>query len=105
MEYFICQYIVKHRWHIQSIIKYNNEQSKRAGGQFLLSSAKTDTLVQWLSFIFISIVIIIVVKPESEVPKSKVPKSRPKGLGLTLKSHGPPTPPPPPITFRHEGVL
>ena len=23
-------------------------------------------------------------------PKSKVPKSRPKGLGLTLKSHGPP---------------
>ena len=57
MEYFICQYIVKHRWHIQSIIKYNNEQSKRAGGQFLLSSAKTDTLVQWLSFIFISIVI------------------------------------------------
>ena len=31
-----------------------------------------------------------IVKPESEVPKSKVPKSRPKGLGLTLKSHGPP---------------
>ena len=28
-----------------------------------------------------------IVKPESEVPKSKVPKSRPKGLGLTLKSH------------------
>ena len=24
-------------------------------------------------------------------PKSKVPKSRPKGLGLTLKSHGPPS--------------
>ena len=24
-------------------------------------------------------------------PKSKVPKSRPKGLGLTLKAHGPPT--------------
>ena len=23
-------------------------------------------------------------------PKSKVPKSRPKGLGLTLKSHRPP---------------
>ena len=23
-------------------------------------------------------------------PESKVPKSRPKGLGLTLKSHGPP---------------
>ncbi len=31
--------------------------------------------------------------PKSKVPKSKVPKSRPKGLGLTLKSHGPPTPP------------
>ena len=30
-----------------------------------------------------------IVKPKSEVPKSKVPKSRPKGLGLTLKSHGP----------------
>ena len=29
----------------------------------------------------------IIVKPESEVPKSKVPKSRPKGLGMTLKSH------------------
>ena len=29
-----------------------------------------------------------IVKSESEVPKSKVPKSRPKGLGLTLKSHG-----------------
>ena len=29
-----------------------------------------------------------IVKPESEVPKSKVPKSRPKGLGMTLKSHG-----------------
>ena len=36
------------------------------------------------------------VKPKSEVPKSKVqspkskvPKSRPKGLGLTPKSHGP----------------
>ena len=26
----------------------------------------------------------------SPSPKSKVPKSRPKGLGLTLKSHGPP---------------
>ena len=38
----------------------------------------------------------IIVKPKSEVPKSKVPKSRPKGLGLTLKSHGPPTPPPHP---------
>ena len=31
------------------------------------------------------------VKPESENPKSKVPKSRLKGLGLRLKSHGPPT--------------
>ena len=31
----------------------------------------------------------LIVKPESEVPKSKVPKLRPKGLGLTLKSHGP----------------
>ena len=34
-----------------------------------------------------------IVKPESEVPKSKVPKSRPKGLGLTLKFHGPPPTP------------
>ena len=38
--------------------------------------------------------------PKSKVP---VPKSRPKGLGLTLKSHGPPTTPP--LTFKHEGVL
>ena len=30
----------------------------------------------------------------SPSPKSKVPKSRPKGLGLTLKSHGPPHPTP-----------
>ena len=30
---------------------------------------------------------INIVKPKSKVPKSKVPKSRPKGLGLTLKSH------------------
>ena len=30
-----------------------------------------------------------IVKPKSE---SKVPKSRPKGLGRTLKSHGPPPP-------------
>ena len=36
---------------------------------------------------------VFIVKPKSEVPKSKVPKSRPKGLGLTLESHGPPTPP------------
>ena len=36
-------------------------------------------------------------------PKSQVPKSRPKGLGLTLKSHGPLLHPP--ITFNHEGVL
>ena len=43
----------------------------------------------------VSIVSSNIVKPESEVPKSKVPKSRPKGLGLTLKSHGPPTTPPP----------
>ncbi len=44
--------------------------------------------------IFCQFVQITIVKPESEVPKS-----RPKGLGLTLKSHGPP------ITFKHEGVL
>ena len=31
-----------------------------------------------------------IVKPKAEVQKSKVPKSRPKGLGLTIKSHGPP---------------
>ena len=36
-----------------------------------------------------------IVKPKSEVPKSKVQKSRPKGLWLTQKSHGPPTPPHP----------
>ena len=48
----------------------------------------------------------LIVKPKSEVPKSKVPNSRPKGLGLTLKSHGPPHHPPhPPLTFKHEGVL
>ena len=40
-----------------------------------------------------------IVKPESEVPKSKVPKSRPKGLGLTLKSHGPPPTHHPPHNF------
>ena len=31
-----------------------------------------------------------IVKPKAEVQKSKVPKSRSKGLGLTIKSHGPP---------------
>ena len=46
----------------------------------------------WSSTVCI-VVFNIFVKPESEVPKSKVPKSRPKGLGLTLKSHGPPPPP------------
>ena len=35
----------------------------------------------------------IIVKPESEVPKSRA-----KGLGLTPKSHGPPTPPTQPPT-------
>ena len=43
--------------------------------------------------------LISIVKPESEVPKSKVPKSRPKGLGLTLKSHGPPPTHHPPHNF------
>ena len=33
----------------------------------------------------------------SPSPKSKVPKSRPKGLGLTQKSHGPP----PYVQLRH----
>ena len=37
-----------------------------------------------------------IVKPKSRSPKSKVPKSRPKGLGMTIKSHGPPTHPPTP---------
>ena len=54
-------------------------------------------------------------KLSSPSPESKVPKSRPKGLGLTLKSHGPPTCPTappsyptahcsfhPPITFKQE---
>ena len=40
--------------------------------------------------------IVLIVKPKSKVPNSKFPKSRPKGLGLTLESHGPPTPPTPP---------
>ena len=40
-------------------------------------------------------------KPQSQ--KTKNPK--PRGLGLTLNSHGPPTTPPHhPITFKHEGV-
>ena len=54
--------------------------------------------------------IIHIVKPR---PKSKTPKAQPqpsqiqsksvpKGLGLTLKSYGPP---PHPITFKHEGGL
>ena len=52
----------------------------------------------------------LIVKSKFEVPESKVPKSRPKGLGLTLKSHGPPTYPfahgsfHPPITFKHAGL-
>ena len=49
----------------------------------------------------ISVLELIIVKPKSEVPKS-----RPKGLGLTLKSHGPPPHPThPPLTFKHEGGL
>ena len=42
---------------------------------------------------------IKIVKPKSQVPS---PKVKAKGLGMTIKSHGPPTPP---ITFKHEGVL
>ena len=53
--------------------------------------------------IYINLSLMSIVKPKSEVPKSKVLKSRPKGLGLTLKSHGPPIHPP--ITFKHERVL
>jgi len=41
--------------------------------------------------------------PKPLSPKPKNPK--PRGLGLTLKSHGPPPPHPTttPITFKHEG--
>ena len=40
----------------------------------------------------------VIVKPESKVRVQILVK----GLGVTLKSHGPPTPP---TTFNHEGVL
>ena len=47
-----------------------------------------------------------IISLSSPSPKSKVLKLKPKGLWLTLKSHGPPTNQPPhPITFKHEGVL
>ena len=36
-------------------------------------------------------------------PNPLVPNPQSRGLGLTLKSYGPP--PPHPITFEHEGVL
>ena len=58
----------------------------------------------------------IIVKPRHQTPKpqSQKPKNpKPRGLGLTLKSYGPPTPPHPTapphhpttphITFEHEG--
>ena len=39
-----------------------------------------------------------IVKPRHQTPKPK--NTKPRGLGLTLKSH---RPPPHPITFKHEG--
>ena len=52
-------------------------------------------------------------RPKSQTPKAQPQpsqiqlKSVPKGLGLTLKSYGPPPPHPPthPTTFNHEGGL
>ena len=38
---------------------------------------------------------------QSLAPKPK--NLKPRGLGLTLKSYGPPTTPPHPITFKHKG--
>ena len=40
-------------------------------------------------------------------PLAPKPKKNKRGLGLTLKSHGPPPhhPTPPPITFKHEGEV
>ena len=38
----------------------------------------------------------------SPVPNPQSPNPKSKGLGVTIKSYGPPTPP---ITFKHEGVL
>ena len=47
--------------------------------------------------------------PKAQPQPSQIKsKSVLKGLGLTLKSYGPPTtpqPPPHPITFKHEGGL
>ena len=40
--------------------------------------------------LYVELILLSSPSPKSE---SKVQKSRPKGLGLTLKSHGPPTPP------------
>ena len=56
--------------------------------QFLLYLA--DSVIIFGNLYLYRFINIIIVKPKSEVPKSKVPKSRPKGLGLTLESHGPP---------------
>ena len=50
--------------------------------------------IHWLRLVFLSSP-----GPKPLSPKPKNPKLR--GLGLTLKSHGPPTHPP--ITFKHEG--
>ena len=45
--------------------------------------------------------------PKPLVPNPLVRNHKPRGLGLTLKSHRPPPPPPPPpphpLTFKHEG--
>ena len=60
---------------------------------------------------------IVKPRPKTQTPKAQPQpsqtqsKSVPRGLGLTLKSYGPPTPPPhptpptPPPTFKHEGGL
>ena len=45
-----------------------------------------------------------IVKPKSKVPKSQVPRSRSKGLGLTLKSYGPPSTQPTLVYLRESHI-
>ena len=57
----------------------------------------------WLNFCQLSVDINKLSSPGPKplAPKPQKPKNlKPRGLGLTLKSHGPP---PHPITFKHEG--
>ena len=66
----------------------------------------TKTAVRWIHH-FLCLLCLLLSSPGPKPLAQKPKNPKPRGLGLTLKSHGPPphqpTPPPHPITFKHEG--